>query len=231
MAYNPTILTALHTFINNSFTQSDIAEIRQRMLLFGKELTCVLPYSHLRILWRLRQTATFFFSFLSLRKAYVKESQKFHVAILTNVPILQCRCVIWSHLGWKNKSVAFLDFRHVGRFYINLGSTSQQNTSFGFGLSSEQVLMQPNFISEPSCCYMCRLVCMLLAKHITDFRRPHEDTCCTNGKCKGWLTSEYSAWHCHYHSNSRQHLLLLCFSPTATVMVIPRSTFLASYPR
>ena len=30
------ILTALHIFTNSSFTQSDIAEIRQRMLLFEK---------------------------------------------------------------------------------------------------------------------------------------------------------------------------------------------------
>ena len=200
------------------------------MLLFGKELICFLPYSQLRILWRLRQTATFFFSFLSLRKAYAKESQKLHVAILTNVAILQCRFVICSHLGWKNKCVSFLDFRQVGRFYINLGKTSQQNTSFGFGLSSEQVLMQPNFRPESSCCYMCRLVCMLLAKLITDFRRAHEDTCCTNDKCEGRLTSEYPAWHCHYHSNSRQHLLLLCYSPTATVVETPRSNLSCVLP-
>jgi hypothetical protein len=93
------------------------------------------------------------------------------------------------------------------------------------------MVKQPNFIPESSCCYMCQLVCMLLAKHIKDFRRAQEYTCCTNGKCEGWLTSEHPAWHCHCHSNSRQHLLLLCYSPTATVMETTRSTFLASYPR
>jgi hypothetical protein len=66
-------------------------------------------------------------------------------------------CVIWSHLGWKNNCIGFLEFCHVGRCYINLGSTSEQNTNFAFGLSSEQVLMQPNFRPEPSCCYMCQL--------------------------------------------------------------------------
>ena len=61
-----------------------------------------------------------FLSFLSLRKAYVKESQKFHIVILINVPILPCCCVIRSHLGWKNNWIGFLKFHHVGRFYINL---------------------------------------------------------------------------------------------------------------
>lgn len=64
-----------------------------------------------------------FFSFLSLRKAYVEESQKFPVAILTNISILQRLCVIWSHLGWKNKCIGFLEFRHVWRFSVYLGST------------------------------------------------------------------------------------------------------------
>ena len=116
---NNPVLTVLHIFTNSSFTQPNITEIRQRMLFFEKELTCVLPYLHLRLLWRLRQTATLFFSFLCLRNAYVQQHQQFHAAILTNVPILQRRCAIWSHMGWKNKCIRFLEFRHVGRFYNN----------------------------------------------------------------------------------------------------------------
>jgi hypothetical protein len=93
------ILTVLHIFTNGSLTQSDIAEIRQRILLFEKEMTCALPYSHLRLLWRLQQTATFFFSFLSLRKAYVKESQKIscsHFNKLTYLRVQLCLLITFG---------------------------------------------------------------------------------------------------------------------------------------